>query len=168
MKFMKLIVMRHGEAEASNSSDKMRNLTADGRRQAKEAGKWLASRVLNNQAISLALVSPYVRAQQTFEGLSAGLKVKQKRDVVELIPSAKARAMHLILDGFLHENPMLETVILVSHMPLISFLMAELLENKQASLFDTASMAIIDYDINISSGVLSEFYHPCMQQFELK
>jgi phosphohistidine phosphatase len=76
--------------------------------------------------------------------------------------------MHLILDGFLHKHPTLESVILVSHMPLVSFLLDELLLSHQASLFDTSSMAIIDYDINTSSGVLRAFYHPCVQQFEFK
>lgn len=167
MNIMKLIVMRHGEAEASNTSDKTRNLTAYGRRQATDAGKWLAT-VLGNSDISLALVSPYTRTQQTCECLNTVLNIKQKVDVAELVPNAKAYITHVVLDGFLRENPTLDSVILVSHMPLISFLLDELLSNRQASLFDTSSMAIIDYDINTNSGVLKAFYHPCMQQFELK
>jgi phosphohistidine phosphatase len=168
MNIMKLIVMRHGEAEASNTSDKTRNLTAYGRRQAKEAGKWLKIHVLDKHDVDVALVSPFLRAQQTYDCLNTALKIKQKVDIAELVPNAKAKAMHLILDGFLHKHPTLESVILVSHMPLVSFLLDELLLSHQASLFDTSSMAIIDYDINTSSGVLRAFYHPCVQQFEFK
>lgn len=168
MNIMKLIVMRHGEAETSNTSDKTRNLTSHGRRQTKDAAKWLSNYILINNNIDLALVSPYVRTQQTFECLMGALHIKQKIDVPQLVPNAKPQVTHMLLDGFLRENSQLKTMILVSHMPLISFLVDELLLSQHASLFDTSSMAIIDYDINTSSGVLAAFYHPCMPNFELK
>ena len=168
MNIMKLIIMRHGEAEPSNTSDKMRSLTAHGWRQTKETAKWLATHVVNNKQIDLALVSPYVRAQQSFESLSSVINCKQKMDVAELIPSAKAQKAHLVLDRFLSENPQAQSVIIVSHMPLICFLLDELLMSQQACLFDTSGLAIIEYDRQVSSGMLLEFYHPCMQPFELK
>ena len=168
MNIMKLIIMRHGEAETSNTSDKMRNLTAHGWRQTSEAAKWLATHVIKNKQIDLALVSPYVRAQQSFESVSSVLTCKQKIDVAEFIPSAKAQQAHLVLDRLLSENPQAQSLIIVSHMPLICFLLDELLMTQQACLFDTSGLAIIDYNSQMSSGVLLEFYHPCMQQFELK
>ena len=70
--------------------------------------------------------------------------------------------------GLLSEYSSIKSLVLVSHMPLISFLLDELLLSHQASLFDTSSMAIIDYDITTSSGVLKAFYHPCAQKYELK
>lgn len=168
MNNMKLIIMRHGEAETSNTSDKMRNLTAHGWRQTKEAAQWLATHVVNNNQIDMALVSPYVRAQQSFESLSSVLTCKQKIDAAEFIPAAKAQKAHLVLDRFLSDHPQVESLIIVSHMPLICFLLDELLMSQQACLFDTSGLAIIEYNREVSSGVLLEFYHPCMQQFELK
>ncbi len=38
---MKLIIMRHGEAERFQTLDKTRNLTNLGRKQASQAGRWL-------------------------------------------------------------------------------------------------------------------------------
>ena len=168
MNIMKLIVMRHGEAEASNTTDKTRNLTSYGKRQAKDAGQWLSSNLLVNNHIDLALVSPYSRTQQTYECLNLGLKITRKIELTELVPNATPKVTHRVLDKILYDNPELETVILVSHMPLISFLLDELLLSQHGSLFDTSSMAIIDYDINSSSGRLVAFYHPHLQQFELK
>lgn len=61
----RLILLRHGEAErsAASGSDYDRALTARGREDARAAGRWLAERGLK---IDLALVSPAVRARQTW------------------------------------------------------------------------------------------------------
>jgi phosphohistidine phosphatase len=157
---MKLIVMRHGEAEPSNISDQARNLTAYGIRQSKEAGKWLVQNSLDTHAINVALVSPYVRAQQTYNGLMSTIAIERKVDVIELIPESKAREMHQVLDHFLSDNPTVESIILISHMPLICYLLDEILLNHQGTLFDTSSMAVIEYDVQSGIGELNAFYHP--------
>lgn len=159
---MKLIVMRHGEAEVTNTSDVSRNLTAFGRQQVNAAGRWLAAHVLQSSKINIALVSPYLRAQQTFDCLNTIIEVEQKFDIEALTPDAKAVNMHQVVDQFLVENPDTESMILVSHMPLVCFLLDELLINHQGSLFDTASMAMIEYDIEQGGGEFVSFYHPCM------
>jgi phosphohistidine phosphatase len=162
LKFMKLIVMRHGEAEASNISDKARNLTAYGQRQTQTAGSWLASHVVDNNTINVALVSPFTRAQQTYAGVISHLSIERKVDVVELIPEAKPRQMHKVLDSFLSNNLEVQSIILISHMPLICYLLDEILLTHQGTLFDTSSMAIIEYDYKTGLGELKAFYHPSM------
>ena len=60
--------MRHGEAEVVASSDETRRLTDYGRKQSISQGQWLKTH-LNLTALSVqkVIVSPYVRAQETFE-----------------------------------------------------------------------------------------------------
>lgn len=159
---MKLIVMRHGEAESSNISDQARNLTAYGISQTHKAGSWLVSHVLAENKIDVALVSPFVRAQQTYDGVLSQLSISSKVDVVELVPEAKPRNSHRMVDHFLQQHPNATSMILISHMPLVSYLLDEILLTYQGALFDTSSMAIIDYDVETGLGELTEFYHPSM------
>ena len=63
---MKIFIMRHGEAEVMAKTDKARRLTEYGKKQAFAQGLWLAKQ-LNSTALERVLVSPYQRAQETFE-----------------------------------------------------------------------------------------------------
>ena len=71
---MKVFIMRHGEAEVVASSDEARHLTEYGRKQSISQGQWLKTH-LNLTALSVqkVIVSPYVRAQETFELVNSGL-----------------------------------------------------------------------------------------------
>ena len=71
---MKVFIMRHGEAEVVASSDEARHLTEYGRKQSISQGQWLKTH-LNSTALSVqkVIVSPYVRAQETFELVNAAL-----------------------------------------------------------------------------------------------
>lgn len=160
--------MRHGEAEPSNISDEARNLTAYGVSQTHGAANWLANHVLSDKTIDVAMVSPFVRAQQTYDGVISTLAIVQKIDVVELTPDAKPREMHRVLDGFLSKNPTIQSIILISHMPLVCYLLDEILLTYQGVLFDTSSMAIIDYDFETGLGDLKAFYHPQMSELDTK
>jgi len=65
----RLIVMRHAKTEPTASTDRSRRLTDRGRADARAAGRMLAESGLTPTA---ALVSPAVRAQQTFEQVVDG------------------------------------------------------------------------------------------------
>lgn len=65
-----LVVIRHGEAKASSASgDEGRELTAGGRKDAEQAGRWLVEQGITPD---VALVSSATRTQQTWEALQAG------------------------------------------------------------------------------------------------
>lgn len=66
-----LVIVRHAKSDWSDERlrDIDRPLAARGRRQAPEAGRWIASHV----ALDLAVVSPAVRARQTWELVAAQL-----------------------------------------------------------------------------------------------
>ena len=60
-----ILIMRHGEAIPMHSDDVSRNLTPLGHQQVEKMGLWLQKK----HAPTGLLVSPYVRAQQTAEGV---------------------------------------------------------------------------------------------------
>jgi phosphohistidine phosphatase len=59
---MKLIIMRHGEAERFRLQDNTRSLTSKGEKQASTAGKWLNNYLGADTSVDIALVS--IRATQ--------------------------------------------------------------------------------------------------------
>jgi phosphohistidine phosphatase len=164
MNFMKLIVMRHGEAEAQKTSDKTRNLTEYGIQQAKNAGQWLRSIFPECARLDAALVSPFNRAQQTFTALANEVDVTIVLTAAELTPNAKIQKVQKLLFNFCNSKPNVHSLLLVSHMPLVSYLLDDILPTNQANLFATSSMAIIDYDIGLGTGRLLKFYHPSNEQ----
>jgi phosphohistidine phosphatase len=62
----KLWIMRHGQAQSMAQTDEQRPLTDEGRRQV-----MINSQVLVNEVFTHVFVSPYLRAQQTWDILSA-------------------------------------------------------------------------------------------------
>lgn len=71
----RLVVMRHAKAESTASSDRARELTHRGERDARAAGEWLAAAGLSPDVL---LVSTAARARQTAEVVVAALKSASK------------------------------------------------------------------------------------------
>ena len=68
---MELLLLRHAKSDwGTNAADLDRPLAKRGRRQAPEAGRWLAE---HGPAIELAVVSPARRARETWELVAAEL-----------------------------------------------------------------------------------------------
>lgn len=149
--------MRHGEAEPYNSSDKSRNLTLYGRSQAQQAGIWLRQ---NFEQIDMALVSPYVRAQQTLESVQQFVDVGKIETNSDIIPSGSAQLTHDYVDALLANDPNLTSLLLVAHMPIVSFLLDEFCKSQEAALFGTASIFCVDYDVSISRGHRGATFFP--------
>lgn len=106
---MKLIIMRHGQAELEAPSDARRPLTAHGRQQVSSTAKKLQC-----FSPSRIIASPYLRAQQTGTLVAEvmGLALETDQDIVpEGSPYTVIRNL-----------PESGVVMLVSHMPLVSSL----------------------------------------------
>ena len=77
-------ICRHGEAEnnvkmiMNSDPEKPYHLTEKGKKQAEEAGKWLA-----NKKIDLIFVSPFIRTQETAEIIAKRIGVDKKKIVLE-------------------------------------------------------------------------------------
>ena len=157
---MKLVIMRHGQAESFRKPDETRALTSDGNTQAFTAGKWLAENEKVSLPIDLALVSPYVRAEQTYEQFNQQVHISQKVICEDIVPDGNPSHTHDYIRALIEETPSLECILVVSHMPFVSYFLEDVLLDKKSMLFDTSSMAIVNYDPILGGGYLETVYHP--------
>lgn len=148
---MRIFVMRHGQAQAMASSDKSRELTQYGQCEADKMASWLFHQKLSFDAI---YVSPYIRAQQTAKIVKEHLATSAALTTLDFItPEDSALQMHDFIDGTFIDSSQAR-VLIVSHMPLVSYLIAEFTQGEQAPLFQTAAIAEIEYDTNTLKGQL--------------
>ena len=154
---MQLFVMRHGQASSYASNDAQRELTEQGFLEAQVMAKWV-----NEQSFTFDKIyaSPYVRAQQTAKTLAKSLVNACEVDTLSFItPADQASVVHDYIDGVCQVEK-LSSLLLVSHMPLVSYLTAELTIDKNAPIFPTAGIAHIDYDLRKMKGELIAFVSP--------
>jgi phosphohistidine phosphatase len=132
-----LILLRHAKSDwSANEPDRLRPLAKRGRRQAPEAGRWLAGRV---GTIDLAVVSTATRAQQTWQLASAELAVPPPVRDEDRVYAASA---HELLD-LVRELPAdAGTVVLVGHNPGFEDLATTL--TGQPVEMPTSALAVID------------------------
>ncbi|MGK0381503.1 MAG: phosphohistidine phosphatase, partial [Flavobacteriales bacterium] len=51
-------------------------------------------------------------------------------------------------------------ILIVSHMPFVSYFLEEVQVDKKSMLFDTSSIVIVDYDLTAGAGNIESIYHP--------
>ena len=150
-----LVIMRHGEAVPQSSTDSERQLTSRGQSEVGQMAQWLNTVY---PPFDLILCSPFIRTQQTaailHEQLAGQPAVRQLSD---LVPDGDCAQVQLYLDALLTEQPL--RVLLVSHMPLVSFLVETFSKSGNTPIFDTAAVACLHYDAG-QSGVLLEKMAP--------
>ncbi|WP_032091944.1 MULTISPECIES: phosphohistidine phosphatase SixA [Pasteurellaceae] len=153
---MKIIVMRHGEAETVASSDQARCLTARGKAQANAQALWLKS---VQSAPDKVLVSPYVRALETFEQLDAVFErqLTAKQEIwAGITPYGDAATVADYLAVLVREG--VSAVLLVSHLPLVGEIVAQLCPTSRVSFYP-ATLVCLEWD-GESAGTLSEIKYP--------
>jgi phosphohistidine phosphatase len=131
-----LILLRHAKSDWSgDQDDRSRPLAPRGRRQAREAGRWLDAHV---GSIDLAVVSPATRARSTWDLVSAELGVAPETLIEDRVYAASATQ----LLGVVHElSDDLDVVTLVGHNPGIEDLVA-LLTGKLVAM-PTSGLAVL-------------------------
>ena len=145
---MKILIMRHGEAESLSRAggiDAERNLTDFGRRQAQQAGRCIEQSGFVPDAV---WVSPYRRAQQTATGFLESFAGIASETLTALVPDA---APAQLLDSLAQRSPVdsgIDNLMLVSHQPLVSFLVAGLsgLQPYAVPGMNPASMVMLECD----------------------
>lgn len=119
---MRVVLVRHGEAEPRARSDAERALTPRGRQQAQLTGAWLQEAV---GAASLRLLaSPYRRAQETGREIAGLLGVALQTEPAITPDDDPRRALAAIEAAAAGAD----VVVVVSHMPLVAALAAWLEE----------------------------------------
>ncbi|WP_371186087.1 phosphohistidine phosphatase SixA [Thalassotalea maritima] len=154
---MNIYIMRHGDAQIGNFEDKKRPLTETGELEVKVMAKWLAGKRCQFDAI---FASPYLRAQQTAQVLVHEIAIDLPVHTLDLLtPDGDAKQVHDYLDGMLAIEKW-QNILLVSHMPLVSYLSGQLTADQHTPLFPTASIAEIDYDQRLMRGSITQQFSP--------
>ncbi|MFQ3219045.1 MAG: phosphohistidine phosphatase [Paraglaciecola sp.] len=156
---MHVIIMRHGDAKPVHGEDSLRPLSSFGHKQAKAAGKWLQHRYLTG-GIDMCLVSPYVRARQTLADVSGEVNINHEVICNDVTPDGSVRLTHDYLDFLISDNQISHSLLIISHMPFVSYLVDELTGSEQSLFFDTSSIMTIEYCPEKMRGTLLEVYHP--------
>jgi len=150
-----LVIMRHGEAVAQSSQDSQRQLNARGEAEVSQMAQWLAKIY---PQFDYVLASPYVRTQQTAQLMLAQQgSSTQFHTLPELVPDGDCQQVQLYVDALLSQQPDAR-MLLVSHMPLVSFLVETFTRSGNTPIFDTAALACIDY--KAGQGTLLEKIAP--------
>ncbi|WP_241238766.1 phosphohistidine phosphatase SixA [Colwellia sp. Arc7-635] len=154
--FMQVFVMRHGQATMAAPTDSLRPLTENGIKEAETMGQWLHD---NHCEFDVIFVSPYLRAQQTADALMTRLGHVGKRETLAFItPEDSPKNVHDYLDATCSAS--FKSILFVSHMPLVSYLVAELTSDNAMPIFQTSSVAQIDYDTSRMQGELIALVSP--------
>lgn len=156
---MKVFIMRHGEAEVVASSDEARHLTEYGRKQSISQGQWLKTH-LNLTALSVqkVIVSPYVRAQETFELVNSGLDniLNDVEAWSGITPYGNATLVADYLSVLQEQG--IESVLLVSHLPLVGSIVSELYGKRNPISFYPSTIVQIDW--NGEKGMIETYRYP--------
>lgn len=143
--------MRHGEATHFAASDAERELTPLGKTQSLNAATEAANKGLKH--VDLTLVSPYIRAQQTWDTIAPSVISAKVETCVDITPYGQADDVYqFVMAKAKTEN--LESVLLVSHLPLVGYLTAEFVKHINAPMFPTSGIVGIEFDLETEKGEL--------------
>lgn len=146
---MKLFLLRHGDSEARAASDDLRQLTHRGRQQALDVSLQFCDK---GGRLDRCIVSPYTRAVQTAASFLARIPDGPAMQIeADLTPEIRAAEVMNLLSTF----PLDESILLVSHNPLISELNAVLVEgtvNHNMMILGTCDLCAIDMEI-VATGM---------------
>lgn len=149
-----LFLMRHGQAEGSApGGDPERRLTKEGAR-----GVEAAARAMGRMRLVPDVIwhSPYVRAEETAALVAKELKAGRLSAVEELVPHGAATK---VADRLIEEAP--TRLLVVSHLPLLPELVAELLGVPLRIDLSTASLVhltLLSGGRSRAAAFLSGFY----------
>lgn len=140
-----LILFRHAKSDQSSSeADIDRPLNPRGRRQAPEAGRWLAE---NADEIDLAVVSPAYRARTTWELASAELNRPPETRIDDRVYGASVSDLLGVVRDLPEDT---HVVVLVGHNPGFEDL-ASFLTNESVSM-PTSAIAVLESDSGWASA----------------
>lgn len=146
---MKVLIMRHGEAGHFAESDAQRALTPRGRLESDAVAKVCIEQGITH--FDKVLVSPYLRAQQTWQEISAYFEAKTVETCEDITPYGQSQHVYDYLCALIEvEQP--EQILLVSHLPLVGYLTAEFVKEMAAPMFPTSGMVCIEFEPSTQKG----------------
>ena len=135
-----LILLRHAKSDwSTGEADVDRPLAERGRRQAPEAGRWLAA---NIGRINLAVVSPATRAHSTWEIVAAQLDVPPRTRFEDRVYAASDDELLAVVRDLPDDAA---TVVLVGHNPGLEDLVALLTGTGEPVPMKTSALAVLRF-----------------------
>lgn len=148
---MKIYIMRHGEAGLIAKSDAERSLTERGKADSKQVVSQLVSG--SPLQIDKVLVSPYLRAQQTWDEISPFFAAKDVEVCDDITPYGQSENVAEYIRALI-ETQALESVYVVSHLPLVGYMVSEFVKDVSPPMFHTSGLVCIEYDALHDIGTL--------------
>ncbi len=147
---MQVFIMRHGDAALDAASDSVRPLTHCGCDESRQMANWLSGQAVD---IERVLVSPYLRARETLATVREALPLPETEDLLpELTPGGDAGLVVCYLQTLANEG--VKSVLVISHLPLVGYLVAALCPSEAPPMFATSAIACIDFDAEKGVGKL--------------
>ena len=143
---MQVLIMRHGEAALEAASDAVRPYLC-GRDESRQMAAWLNTKSVD---IERVLVSPYLRAEQTLATVREALTLPEGEVLPELTPGGNAEQVGSYLQALAMQG--VSSVLIVSHLPLVGYLVAELCPGECPPMFATSAIANVDLPADGSYG----------------
>lgn len=142
--------MRHGDAALDAASDSVRPLTHCGCDENRQMATWLHGQSVQ---IERVLVSPYLRARQTLNTVREDLTLPGSEEVLpELTPGGDPALVASYLQVLASEG--VKSVLVISHLPLVGYLVAELCPQEAPPMFATSAIACVEFDAASAAGTL--------------
>ncbi len=155
---MKIYIMRHGEAQHYAASDAERALTDRGRSESVA----VARAGVNQKDVTRfdkVLVSPYLRAQQTWQEISAYFSSQDVEVCEDITPYGQSEMVFEYITARA-ETEQWQSVLLVSHLPLVGYLVSEFVPEMVPPMFPTSGLVCIDYEPSVRKGSVVWNIHP--------
>lgn len=108
---------------------------------------------MNTKSVDIerVLVSPYLRAEQTLATVREALTLPEGEEVLpELTPGGNAEQVGSYLQALAMQG--VSSVLIVSHLPLVGYLVAELCPGECPPMFATSAIANVDLPADGSYG----------------
>lgn len=154
---VRLILLRHGEAERLAARDELRQLTSRGREEARSVATQMRTLGLQPTAV---YSSPYIRARETAEIVADVLQAGSVRQLAGVTPDDDPRRALATLDALVSQDAL---PMVVTHMPFIGALAGMLVDGSSTATtgFVTAGGVLLAGDM-FAPGLLQVVHqlHP--------
>ncbi|MFQ2383661.1 phosphohistidine phosphatase SixA [Aeromonas dhakensis] len=138
---MRIYIMRHGQAGMNAKTDEQRPLTEQGIEESIHMARWLAPQL--GGKLDRVIHSNYLRARQTWQSICSELPkagaVEESGDITPYGDPAFV-ASYLTTLAAKHDS-----ILMVSHLPLVGYLVQSLCPAAGAPMFATSGLACIEW-----------------------
>ncbi len=137
---MKIILIRHGQAEGFQDQDSSRQLTEFGHKQAQQTADY----IMKKYSPDLFVVSPYDRARQTLHAFQQHAPETPSKILANITPNARVNRALEDLSQLADDT--IECMLVVSHMPIVANIAGALL-GEWATAYSLAEARVLECEV---------------------